>query len=481
MSVRTFLKSAAVVAGAMVAPAAFAGGGDCCSPNGTPGCSSNGCEAAICATDPFCCDTEWDSICADAANEICAVCAGEGCPGDGSCYEPNGTPGCSDAECCGIVCAADDFCCATSWDGLCSDQAFELCGNCGGGDAGSCYSPNGTPGCEDAFCCETICVADPFCCNSQWDGICASAAAVECAGCGENGSGSCFESNGTPACDDEDCCQLVCGQDPFCCDTSWDGICADAALAECAGCGEADSGSCYDSNGTPGCDDFDCCELVCAQDLFCCEVNWDGICADEAVEFCVGCGENSAGNCCESNGTPGCDDVDCCQIVCSADPFCCNTSWDSICGDAAQADCGLCDSGACCNDGVCTVVSPIVCVINGGTYQGDGVGCDQIFCGIVILFGACCFDNGSCSVLTTTACASAGGTFQGILTSCDEVDCGPCSGDADGDGDVDSTDLNLVLQGFGCVGGGCPGDVNNSGATNSTDLNIVLGNFGCGT
>jgi hypothetical protein len=50
---------------------------DCCQANGTPGCSDADCEALICALDPFCCDTEWDSICAGAANEQCDVCAGD--------------------------------------------------------------------------------------------------------------------------------------------------------------------------------------------------------------------------------------------------------------------------------------------------------------------------------------------------------------------------------------------------------------------
>jgi hypothetical protein len=47
-------------------------------------------------------------------------------------------------------------------------------------------------------------------------------------------------------------------------------------------------GDCCEANGTPGCDDVECCEAVCASDPFCCEVEWDGLCADEAAELCVG-------------------------------------------------------------------------------------------------------------------------------------------------------------------------------------------------
>jgi len=54
-----------------------------------------------------------------------------------------------------------------------------------------------------------------------------------------------------------------------------------------------------------------------------------------------------------------------------------------------------------------------------------------------------------------------------------------CTGDIDGDGDTDSTDLNQLLTSFGCIGGGCVGDLDEDGDTDSTDLNILLTDFGC--
>jgi len=51
------------------------GGSDCCSPNPLPGCSEPSCTDIICPLDPFCCNTSWDAICADAAQELCEVCA----------------------------------------------------------------------------------------------------------------------------------------------------------------------------------------------------------------------------------------------------------------------------------------------------------------------------------------------------------------------------------------------------------------------
>ncbi|MCH7700487.1 MAG: hypothetical protein IID37_02250 [Planctomycetes bacterium] len=118
------------------------GNGDCCDPdaNGTPGCDDEACCETICAIDPFCCDFEWDGSCSNQAQETCEICSGGGegppppfdCPGDGDCCEPdgNGTPGCSNEECCTQVCDFDPFCCDTSWDQACAGAADELCEIC---------------------------------------------------------------------------------------------------------------------------------------------------------------------------------------------------------------------------------------------------------------------------------------------------------------------------------------------------------------
>ena len=51
-----------------------------------------------------------------------------------------------------------------------------------------------------------------------------------------------------------------------------------------------------------------------------------------------------------------------------------------------------------------------------------------------------------------------------------------CPGDADGDGDIDITDLGFVLAQFGMVGPGLEGDLDGDGDVDVTDLGIVLGN-----
>ena len=50
-------------------------------------------------------------------------------------------------------------------------------------DAGDCCSANGSPGCEDPVCCDTVCSCDPFCCDTTWDIFCATVG-FEGNGCG---------------------------------------------------------------------------------------------------------------------------------------------------------------------------------------------------------------------------------------------------------------------------------------------------------
>jgi len=118
--------------------------------------------------------------------------------------------------------------------------------------------------------------------------------------------------------------------------------------SEFSPCHELDSLACLDSPGgtcfaaTPGeagCQDFECCNLVCDIDPFCCDTAWDALCAAEAIMICGNCGNEQSGDCFTPNPTPGCYDSDCCAAVCAIDPFCCDVSWDATCAAEAQAMC----------------------------------------------------------------------------------------------------------------------------------------------
>jgi hypothetical protein len=91
--------------------------------------------------------------------------------------------------------------------------------------------------------------------------------------------------------------------------------------------------------------------VVCAADSFCCNVAWDSVCDGEAGSLCTCCAGQDPGtcgspppacNCCSGGDGLGCNDRTCEGIVCAADSFCCNVSWDSICNGEAASLCDCC-------------------------------------------------------------------------------------------------------------------------------------------
>ncbi|UCC30300.1 MAG: hypothetical protein JSU86_19130 [Phycisphaerales bacterium] len=156
------------------------GSGDCFAPHPGRGCDDVECCQTTCEVDPFCCDAEWDDFCAGEAAGLCTGSFPACAPGAGSCGSANDTPGCDDIECCNVVCMVDPFCCVDIWDELCADEAFGMCFLACGGESGSCFSANSTPGCSDVECCEAVCDQDEFCCWVQWDGDCADSAGTVC-------------------------------------------------------------------------------------------------------------------------------------------------------------------------------------------------------------------------------------------------------------------------------------------------------------
>jgi len=150
---------------------------------------------------------------------------------------------CQGDPCDGVDCNDNDPCTNDSCDnGNCVNEQIPGCGGeegCGDPEAGSCDTPNGTPYCNDEACCQAVCANDPYCCDSEWDQLCSDAVPGLCGGgggkneeCGDPNAGSCASANGTPYCNDEACCEAVCAADPFCCDVEWDQLCVDGAASE---------------------------------------------------------------------------------------------------------------------------------------------------------------------------------------------------------------------------------------------------------
>jgi hypothetical protein len=113
--------------------------------------------------------------------------------------------------------------------------------------------------------------------------LAAPAALAQCGG----QSGSCQEAHEGPGCDEADCCAMICEISPSCCAIAWDAPCASAALTLCPSGGCPGSGDCFEPDGSPGCKDTSCCTVVCAVDPFCCDVVWDGLCVKEAAQQCL--------------------------------------------------------------------------------------------------------------------------------------------------------------------------------------------------
>lgn len=461
------------------------------------------CEAVVCSIDPFCCDTEWDIVCAGeaAGNSECSDCLSPipGCNDpyavnydpeatvlDGSCAynfcnQATGTPGfAADPECETAVCNDDPFCCDNTWDQICALTAstFEECAGCiapsslctdpmasnfnpdalTSDDSDCeyvfCDQPQGSTGFpSDAGCASDVCSVDPYCCETEWDIFCAEFAATlpACSDClsvnegctdpmainyDPNASVSlyCDQFQGTPGFPaSPECEAVVCADDNFCCETSWDNVCASMVVdyPECTECAQTEELCEYTY-----CDveqtfagfplDAGCETAVCAQDDYCCDTEWDDLCAGLAatLDECSGCitpvpgctlasADNynpdatvDDGSCVVSgctdplaiNYNPAatesadvcdytyCNDeyptagfpsnVNCETAVCADDAFCCEAEWDTFCASVAMqySECYSClDCSEMPTDTILEIVQCEPLIINGQTYTQTGV------------------------------------------------------------------------------------------------------------
>jgi hypothetical protein len=236
----------------------------------------------VCIIDAHCCETTWDQVCVDWAQQLCPDC---GNPNAKSCCFEHATPFCSDETCCQLVCALDQYCCEDRWDFYCAQSANTNCTitqcTCGDPTAGSCKSAHATAGCSDFRCCNDVCAVDAFCCVVEWDYTCATQAGTICAifvpSCADS-FGSCYVRHNSAGCDEPGCCEQVCAIDSVCCTFEWDAGCVDLAARHCNGCGDIESESCFYPHFGPSCYDPDCCDSVCILDPRCCELQWDMFC-----------------------------------------------------------------------------------------------------------------------------------------------------------------------------------------------------------
>ncbi len=146
------------------------------------------------------------------------------------------------------------------------------------------------------------------------------------------GGGSC-----TPSCNGKTCGDDGCG-----------GSCGTCAAGQ-----TCNAGTCVGGGGTCGhpicstgaaldgsCDT--CAGNICAQDSYCCTTAWDSVCVGEVSSICgQSCGGGSCAHPICSVGAKlkkSCDS--CATNICTQDPYCCNTQWDSQCVSEVSSICG---------------------------------------------------------------------------------------------------------------------------------------------
>ncbi|QSQ24356.1 hypothetical protein JY651_05165 [Pyxidicoccus parkwayensis] len=96
--------------------------------------ASDPCVSSVCAADAYCCSTSWDNRCVGAVRTVCGslTCS----ESDGTCGHSLCTQGASlvnhcdsaKADCVSAICAVDSFCCSVSWDSICVSQVGSVCG-----------------------------------------------------------------------------------------------------------------------------------------------------------------------------------------------------------------------------------------------------------------------------------------------------------------------------------------------------------------
>lgn len=138
---------------------------------------------------------------------------------------------------------------------------------CTKGDRGNCCNARSGKGCADNACEALVVAKDSFCCNTIWDGICASSAQSLCCDTYENcwgkgscdapseddcpsgDSGNCCSAHSGVGCEDSDCEAIVVALDADCCGSEWDENCAALAAAHCP---DYDNCAYVDSSGAKG-------------------------------------------------------------------------------------------------------------------------------------------------------------------------------------------------------------------------------------
>jgi len=153
---------------------------------------------------------------------------------------------------------------------------------------------------------------------------------------------NCCSTSEFPTCTDPEVNSCVCELDPWCCEVNFDSLCVQEALGQCGGTCPAGEGSCCEAQAGPGCEDTDVLTCICALDSQCCSSNYDEVCAQEAIASCGASCDFPApdSDCCSPGENPSCTDSEVADCTCDIDPFCCAHPFDENCVAIAAGFCG---------------------------------------------------------------------------------------------------------------------------------------------
>jgi hypothetical protein len=462
--------------------------GSCCTANEAPECTEASCESCVCGLDTFCCDTQWDALCAEAAGSSCLGSCN--CPAVGplSCF---GTTDCA-LNCTGPACVAE---CLAAADPNATAQLEALV---------DCAVLAGCTSANLATCVAQFCVAEFSVCEGYTEPV------------------DCCDAAPLLGCDGGECQDCVCSIDEFCCTVGWDGFCAQNAAGNCVAACSCQGGTatctattdCIAACTTTGCIQsciaagepgtasqalllFNCLDTAncfAAADQAAFDACLSANCIPEFSD-CAGFVSPFPLTCCDAQPTAGCTDAACEACVCAADPFCCSAQWDSLCVSAAanscSADCGCApglfgciDAASCalgCSNNLCVeqcftqaATDSLVatqglysCVIDNGcldlptTAEFDA--CLLQFCQTeldVCSDGTCCgFNAGAgCTQSACSTCVCAQDPFccetswDAICVQQAATDCGASCGCPEGSLTcIDTVNCAIECGGEGCI------------------------------
>ena len=449
-------------------------GAACCEGTATVGCEDAECCNLVCSIDPFCCDTLWDGICGSEAKQYCSYCGGtKPVPANDNCADaPTWSEG-GKIHFSTIGATTDgppiDHCMfffgdpqvkQDIWFRIVAWETGNLHISVCDSDFDTRLVVYSTCGCPvSAVNDEVVCSDDgPDCGNGLQSEVTFFATQGECYTVRVGGFGT-AQGTGTMLIEFVELCKVSC---PV------------SAIPEFEPCGTESNSFC------------------------------------EPMPLCAG----QSGDCCAAHASSGCDDPACESSICQADPFCCEIQWDSICAGEACSD-AVCD---CVIIDIFPLVIPCGAVMCGSLWAQDGErdldeyqakpsqngllkwsikaqmavessifwDCDQRIistaqgaCGnevtaaLVVEAGSIWWLRVRPTVFNDLPCGSGNNEYVATLT------CDPCFTDTNNSGETDVDDLLVVINGWGsCANPPCASDLDFNNETNVDDLLYVVNNWG---